>query len=403
MVVFTKAREKLMRIIADHKIPLLEETFGRFGEVRRLASTDLKPSAIKNADALLVRSETRVDADLLQSARVRFVGSPTIGVDHIDLPFLRRAEIGFSNAPGCNARSVVEYVLTALCNLAHSQGESLIGRTLGVVGVGNIGSRLARDATRLGLRVLLNDPPRQREEGGTKFLAIEDLLDCDFLSLHVPLTRGSQDPTHHLFDQDQIGRMKARATLINTSRGAVVDNRALTRALESHQIARAVLDVWEGEPQPQVDLIRLATIATPHIAGYSSDGKLRGTWMVFQQFCRHFELDAESIELPQLSPPRTPVIAAGSLGPGAGASAEWCIQDAIQRAYPILRDDARLRETLAVEESARAHYFRSLRANYPPRREFAAFQLGAEFPSRARQLLTSLGFKDSGSSGSERA
>ena len=388
-----------MRIVADHKIPFLEETFGHLGEVRRLASADLKPGAIKNADALLVRSETRVDANLLQSSRVRFVGSPTIGVDHVDIPFLRRAKIGFSNAPGCNSRSVAEYVVTALCNVARSQGESLAGKTLGIVGVGNIGSRLARKATRLGLRVLLNDPLRRREESGTEFLDLQDLLDCDFLSLHVPLTRGGQDATHHLFDQGRIDSLKASATLINTSRGAVVDNRALTRAFENHQISGAVLDVWEEEPEPQVDLIRLAQIATPHIAGYSTDGKVRGAWMVFQHFCRYFELDADSIEWPLLSPPQPLMITAGSLDLAPEASAEWRIQEAIQQAYPILRDDAGLREILTLEDSDRARYFRSLRANYPPRREFSAFQLGAEYPSRAQQVLTSLGFKDSGSCG----
>ena len=383
-----------MRIVADHKIPFLEETFGAFGEVRRLPSTELTAVAVADADALLVRSETPVDAGLFQSSRVRFVGSPTVGIDHVDLPFLRRAEIGFANAPDCNSRSVVEYVLTALSNLAQRRGLSLASRTLGIVGVGNIGSRLARAAPRLGLRVLLNDPPRQRREGGTEFHSLEDLLDCDFVSLHVPLTRDGEESTHHLFDQDRIGSLKPGATLINTSRGAVVDNRALSRALERGQIAGAVLDVWEGEPQPLVKLVQRVSIATPHIAGYSSDGKLRGTWLVFKEFCRYFGLEATSIGRPKLPPPSPPMITAGSLRLVPEASSEWRIQEALQQAYPILRDDARQREIVTHEITARARHFRSLRANYPPRREFSAFQLGAEYPSRVRKVLSSLGFKD---------
>lgn len=378
-----------MVIVADHKIPFLKETFGRFAEVQEYPSTQLTREVVAGADSLLVRSETVVDSSLLEGSRVRFVGSPTIGVDHIDQSFLADAGIAFSNAPGCNARSVVEYVLTALATLAQQRGTSLEGSTIGIVGVGNIGSRLALAAESLGLEVLLNDPPRQLIEPQLGFLELAELLSADFISLHVPLQTGGSYPTHHLIDDSLLSRIQPKAVLINSSRGAVVDNQALLQAIRSGSLAGAVLDVWENEPLADPALVEAVNLATPHIAGYTLDGKLRGTWAVFEAFCRCFELDAHLPEPPRLPSPDPEILELD-----IGAEEPWkALYGLLQQAYPIWRDDREMRRIMATgDEGARGKQFRSLRANYPLRREFSSFKYPAEVFGSLKQSLEALGF-----------
>ncbi|HTY58756.1 MAG TPA: 4-phosphoerythronate dehydrogenase, partial [Bacteroidota bacterium] len=269
-----------MNIAVDRNIPLAGSAFAGLGNVTLLETTAVTPANVRDAGALVIRSETRVGPGLLEGSAVRFVGSATIGTDHIDIPYLASKGIAFANAPGSNANSVKEYVLAALLTLARRGGFGLRGKTLGIVGVGNVGSRVSGMARSLGMTVFENDPPRARKEGGGAFLPLDALMEADIVTLHVPLTRTGSDPTYHLFDAGRIGRMKPGSILLNTSRGAVVETAPLSRALRDGHIAAAVIDVWEGEPLIDTGLLGLAALGTPHIAGYSIDGKVKAAGMV---------------------------------------------------------------------------------------------------------------------------
>lgn len=279
-----------LQILADVNIPCVEEAFGRFGTVRTQPGRNIGPAEVENADILLVRSVTSVGPSLLEGSAVRFVGSATIGTDHVDLAYLRENDIRFAHAPGSNADSVADYVVVALLELARKKHVSLQDRTVGIVGCGNIGSRLARRLPALGMTVLCNDPPRVEAadaRGETHdFVDLDTLLTrADILTLHVPLTTGGLHPTHHLIDADMLARLKDGSWLLNTSRGPVVDGTALREALERGPLDGAVLDVWEGEPSPDPLLVQAVDVATPHIAGYAYDGKVRGTAMLYDALC----------------------------------------------------------------------------------------------------------------------
>jgi len=354
-------------IAVDRNIPLATSAFGGLGEVRLLETTAVTPGAVRDAAALVIRSETKVGRELLEGSAVRFVGSATIGTDHCDTGYLRERGIAFANAPGSNANSVKEYVLAALLALARRRGFALRRRTLGVVGVGNVGSRVAAVGRALGMTVLLNDPPRARVEGGREFLPLDALMDADVLTLHVPLTREGPDPTFHLFDERRIGAMKPGAMLLNTSRGAVVETGALCRALEAGRIAAAVIDVWEGEPRIDADLLRLATLGTSHIAGYSLDGKVNAVCIV------RAALSAWRGGAPGWNPaaeiPPAPV---PQVTLPAGEALERSLGRAVSAAYDIELDDRNLRGMLEVPGPDRGPYFMRLRTGYRLRREFSA-------------------------------
>ncbi len=220
-----------MKIAVDQRIPFVEEAFGPFGEIAKYDSRAIDNMAVKDADALLVRSETKVDENLLAGSKVRFVGTATIGTDHVDLDFLKRRGIIFASAPGCNSNAVVQYVFSALFTLGKRSGFKLRGKTLGVVGVGNIGSKIVRVGRSLGMDVLQNDPPLARSTGDSRFVPLDDLMGADFITIHVPYTKAGTDATHHLFDEKRLSMLKKGTVLINSSRGAVVDNPALKAAL----------------------------------------------------------------------------------------------------------------------------------------------------------------------------
>ncbi|MBI2380015.1 MAG: 4-phosphoerythronate dehydrogenase [Gammaproteobacteria bacterium] len=362
-----------MLILADENMPLAAELFGRHGEVRLKAGRSMTPADVAHADALLVRSVTRVDAALLAGSPLRFVGSATIGMDHLDLPWLEGQGIAYANAPGCNAEAVAEYVLASLLVLAERDGWRLEDKSLAIVGVGHVGRALRRKLAALGLRLVLVDPFRAEHETG--FSPLDEALACDIVSLHVPLTKTGPHPTWHLFDAARIAALKPGAILINAARGAVVDNQALKAALKAKQRLSVVLDVFENEPRIDAELVPLLDLATPHIAGYSLDGKLRGSLMVYAAFCRHFGIPAVTPELAELDMPALPAVHSASL-----AQAVWAC-------YDPRRDDADLRASLAEPEPALA--FDRLRKNYPPRREFPAL----EVQGVAAGWVDTLGFK----------
>lgn len=372
-----------MRIVADENIPLLDEFFAGFGEIRRLPGRAIDHAALADAELLLVRSVTRVDRALLAGGAVRFVGTCTIGTDHLDLDYFQQAGIGWASAPGCNARGVVDYVLGSLLVLAEQQGVALPTRTYGVVGAGQVGARLVEVLRGLGWRVLVCDPPRQAAEGGD-FVSLEQLLaECDVLSLHTPLDR----TTHHLLDAERLARLKPGAWLINASRGAVVDNAALRELLGCRGDLQAVLDVWEGEPQVDVELAGLCRIATPHIAGYSLDGKLRGTAQIYQAACRYFGW-TETVSLAELMP--APWL--GELSLDASADPAWALATLCRAVYDLRRDDADFRRSLQGDQASRRAAFDALRKHYPMRREIDGLRVNVqgEAPQLVR-LIKALG------------
>ncbi|MFI7857600.1 MULTISPECIES: 4-phosphoerythronate dehydrogenase PdxB [Pseudomonas] len=376
-----------MLIVADENIPLLDAFFEGFGEIRRYPGRSLDAASVKDADVLLVRSVTKVDRQLLEGSKVRFVGTCTIGTDHLDLDYFAHAGIHWSSAPGCNARGVVDYVLGSLLTLAELDGVALSQRTYGVVGAGEVGGRLVRVLRGLGWKVLVCDPLRQATEGGD-FVSLATLLEqSDVISLHTPLQRGGEHPTWHLLGQPQLAQLRSGAWLINASRGAVVDNAALRELLLDRQDVHAVLDVWEGEPQVDLELADLCTLATPHIAGYSLDGRQRGTAQIYQALC-HFLGEAQKVRLADLLPP-SPL---AHIEIDGSADPDWALATLCRAVYDPRRDDADLRRSLSDDAAKQRAGFDQLRKQYPARREIEglAVRVRGEAPQLV-QLVHALG------------
>ncbi|MDK2972006.1 MAG: erythronate-4-phosphate dehydrogenase [Candidatus Sumerlaeota bacterium] len=377
-----------LRIVADENIPQVEAAFDGVGEVRLADGRTLTRAQLTEADVLLVRSVTRVDEELLADTPVRFVGTATIGTDHVDREYLSRAGIAFASAKGCNANSVAEYIVSVLLEIAAHEGTTLAGKTLGIVGHGNIGGVVARYAPILGLNVLVNDPPQQRARIPGEWTGLDAVLrHSDFVTFHVPLNREGQDRTLHLMGEAQLATMKPGAWLINSSRGQVVDNAALLSALEDKRLAGAVLDVWENEPDISRALLRRCLIATPHIAGYSIDGKLNGTRLMLNAVSRHFDL-VQAWE-PQLPRVDQPIVALGSV-----SDREEALRRAARHAYKLLADDASLRAGMEREGREWPAYFDMLRRKYPVRHEFRHFRVeDAGIDGDILNALHDLGFK----------
>ncbi|MBB2496139.1 4-phosphoerythronate dehydrogenase PdxB [Aquipseudomonas ullengensis] len=375
-----------MQIVADENIPLLDEFFAGFGPVSRYPGRSIDRAAVGDAEVLLVRSVTRVDRALLAGSQVRFVGTCTIGTDHLDLDYFKEAGIAWSSAPGCNARGVVDYVLGCLLSLAEKTGKPLAERRYGVVGAGQVGARLVQVLRGLGWQVLVCDPPRQVLEGGD-FVDLPTILrECDVISLHTPL----DDDTRHLLGAAELAQLSAGSWLINASRGAVVDNQALLAHLRGGAELQVALDVWEGEPLASRDLAQLCHIATPHIAGYSLDGKLRGTAQIYQAFCAASDL-VEQVQLADLLPPAW----LGSIDLQSATNPDWALAMLCRAVYDPRRDDADFRRTLLGDEAQRRAAFDALRKHYPPRREIDGLHVriqgdAPELAKRVRALGSTL-------------
>ena len=376
-----------MRIVADENIPLLDAFFAQYGDIRRLPGRSIDRAAVADADVLLVRSVTNVTKAMLEGSPVRFVGTCTIGTDHLDLDFFQEAGIHWSSAPGCNARGVVDYVLGSLLTLAEIEGVELTQRTYGVIGAGQVGGRLVNVLRGLGWKVLVCDPPRQAAEGGD-FVSLEQIIEqCDVISLHTPLTKTGDLRTWHLFDRDRLNQLKSGTWLVNASRGAVVDNTALREVLLQREDLQAVLDVWEGEPHVDVALADLCVLATPHIAGYSLDGRQRGTAQIYEAFCAHFER-TPSISLQELLP--QPWLTHVTLN--ANCDPAWALAMVCRGVYDPRRDDADFRRSLVGEAATQRLAFDALRKHYPPRREIDSLSVQINGESEPlRQLITALG------------
>jgi len=380
-----------MKIIADANIPFVADCFSSIGEVKIVGGREITPRIVSDADVLLVRSITPVGTDLLAGSKVRFVATATIGFDHIDIDFLRRSDIGFAFAPGSNANSAAEYVIAGLLEIGQKYDIDLEDKSIGIIGVGNVGGRVAKKCAALGMEVYLNDPPLQRQTGEAKYLPLDELFGCDFITLHTPLTFEGVDRTYHLADEKFFKSLKERCVFFNASRGGVVDSEALKAPIRSGRLRAVVLDVWENEPNIDLELLEIVDIGTPHIAGYSLDGKITGMIMIYKAACKYFGLEAE-LDIEDFLP--EPAIPKLRIDPNAD-NEQAMLANAVQKIYDIREDDVRLRRILEKSQEQGGEYFDSLRKNYPVRREFQNTQIVLESPCKSiSNKLAGIGFKE---------
>jgi erythronate-4-phosphate dehydrogenase len=359
----------MIKIVADNKIPFLKEMPGGVAELTFIPGREISRDKIMDADALIVRTRTKCNEKLLRGTGVKFIASATIGFDHIDIGYCNANGIGWTNAPGCNSGSVMQYIASALSWIAISSGKAFGELTLGVVGVGNVGTKVENLGRALGMKVLLNDPPRQRSEGGQMFTELKYLLEqSDIVTMHVPLNCAGPDKSYHLADENFFRSMKKGTWFINTSRGEVMHSRSLADSLRTGHLAGTVLDVWENEPDIDLELLRLAGISTPHIAGYSLDGKANGTAQSVRSVSRHFDLGIDSWYPDNIPPPSGEIITVTS----EMESLEQVAGKLFKHTYNIETDSAMLRSAPGK--------FESFRDNYHPRREFGAYKVNFENP-----------------------
>ena len=374
----------MLKIVSDENILFAREAFSSLGEVVLLPGRGINNRELLDADILLVRSVTNVNKDLLDNTNVKFVGTATIGRDHIDQEFLESKGVFFTDAAGCNADAVAEYVFTALFQIASERQFNLGNKSIGIIGAGNIGSRVYKLASSVGMTVLKNDPPLKRLTHRNDYLELDELMNCDIITLHVPLNMDGIDKTFHFFDIKRQGKLKDGVILINASRGQVIDNSALLSLLEKKNIT-AVLDVWENEPDIDNELLKKTDIATPHIAGYSYEGKVNGTIMLYNSLCNFLNKAAVwRPVLPELNGNKIQI---------DNADKTSILQNIIPDIYKIKKDDEQLRGILELERNEKGKFFDKLRKDYPLRREFSNYSvLVKNSNEEIDRLLTSFRF-----------
>jgi erythronate-4-phosphate dehydrogenase len=380
-VFFLSNRYSDVKILVDENMPYARELFSRLGDVKAVPGRPIPVNELDDADALMVRSVTKVNEALLAGKAIKFVGTATAGTDHVDDQWLKQAGIGFSAAPGCNAIAVVEYVFSSLLMLAERDGFALKDRTVGIVGVGNVGGRLQKRLEALGIRTLLCDPPRRDNGDDEDFRALDELVEqCDVLTFHTPLFKEGPYKSLHLADEALIRRLKAGTILINACRGPVVDNAALLKCLNEGKDLSVVLDVWEPEPDLNVELLNKVDVATAHIAGYTLEGKARGTTQVFEAYSA-FIGHPQQVALDTLLP--APEFGRITLH---GPLDQATLKRLVHLVYDVRRDDALLRKVAGIPGE-----FDKLRKNYVERREWSSLYVMCD-DAAAATLLKKLGF-----------
>lgn len=352
-----------MIVALDEELPYWEGAFAGLGEILLFNGRSVRPEEIRHADALVVRSITKLNAALLQGSSVRFVASASAGIDHVDRDYLKRSGIHFGYSAGCNAEAVSEYVLTALYIIADRKNWDLKRKSLAIIGVGNVGSRVEKKARAHGMQVLLCDPPLRDSTKDPRYRDFDEVIGADILTFHVPLVTQGPYPTWHMIDQRTLDRLAPTQFLLNTARGAVFDNVALKTALADGKISGAVLDVWEGEPEIDYDLLKLADIGTPHIAGFGIDGKIRATEMAREELCRFFQIQSPWDTGPLVP---EPVV----ISPEKGRTGRQLILSVLLQAFRILDHDSKLRDAGSVDPARLAEAFDTLRNRQPLRPEF---------------------------------
>ncbi|MDE7136259.1 MAG: 4-phosphoerythronate dehydrogenase [Muribaculaceae bacterium] len=325
----------MKRLLIESHVPYVPDELAAYFDIERVAPADITNEKIKDFDAIIVRTRTHCDASLLDNTRVSIVATATIGIDHFDLPYLASAGIEAVNAPGCNAPAVAQYVFASLLKLY----PTLKGLTIGVVGVGNVGGIVAEWGRQLGMNVMLCDPPREEAEGSDRFSDLHEIArKADIITFHTPHTKSGKYPTHHLADKAFFDSLVHPTVIVNAARGPIVDTAALIGAIKSGKVSRAVIDTWENEPEISTELLSLADIATPHIAGYSLNGKIRASMMTINAICRHFDIPYRFV----------PQIPAGA--------AERVTEASIKSSYDPTADTEALRRSPATFERQRDSY-----------------------------------------------
>jgi erythronate-4-phosphate dehydrogenase len=384
-----------MKIVIDENIAFAREFFSGIGDVETYPGRQLTREEVKDADVLLVRSVTKINKALLAGTCVKFVGTCTIGVDHVDQDYLAENEIGFANAAGCNAGAVADYVLSALAALALAKNFSINDKCIGIIGRGNVGRRLTARLENMGVECLCVDPPLQRR-GIKGLMTLDEVINrADIISLHTPLTKTGADATFHMINAQRLQQLKPGAILINTSRGAVINNQQLLSQLVKEQELMVVLDVWENEPFINIELLKHVALATQHIAGYSLEGKITGTAMIYKAVC-DFLNKPVTVDVKTLLPPKVPLVVEYN----RQHTQVQRSYEAILACYDVRKDDALFRKTILAagqDQFARAAGFDDLRKYYPQRREMAMTSI----PDKVRntewvKMLQSIGIDEGG-------
>ncbi len=367
-----------MKIVVDRNIPGIDESFARHGDIKRVDGRSLERKQLTDADALITRSITRVDASLLEGTAVQFVGTATIGTDHLDTHWLEQQGITWASAPGCNADAAAQYTLAIICLACKRLGWKAQDQSVGIIGRGNVGSRVQKFVTALGMSCLASDPPLA-DSGMSGLVSLNEALSQDIVCLHVPLTRQGLYPTFHMIDTERLAQMNDSSLLVNTARGDVLDGAALLSQLSGGRL-HAALDVWPGEPDIDPALIQATTVATPHVAGYSDDGKLNGTLMVYQAFCKWLgELpvsladknrETQDLDLHLAKDP---------------------ISSALETSCFVHRHDSAMRLLSHLPPSDLQGTFDQLRRKYPPRRDFQAWRV-CRTDGETMSTLNKIGF-----------
>lgn len=372
-----------MKIIIDDKIPYIKGALEPVAEVIYLPGSKTTHEIVKDADAIITRTRTICNEKLLKDSKVKFIATATIGFDHIDTEYCKQAGIEWTNAPGCNAESVNQYIASALVSWSMRKRTDLAGKTIGIVGVGQVGSRVAKLCETIGMRVLLNDPPRVRVEGPVKFVSLKTIQEeADIISFHVPLNMTGIDSTFQLVNKEFLLNLKKMPVIINSCRGEVFNSDDITNSLKSGNISGLIIDCWENEPDINLELLKLAEFGTPHIAGYSKDGKANGTKMSVQAISRFFSLGIDDWEPGGVEAPENPIIEIN----GDQRREYSILAEAILSTYDIENDDEALRGT--------PQFFEKLRGDYPVRREFDSYTVKANnIEKETLDKLEKMGFK----------
>ena len=365
-----------MKIVIDRNIRGAEDTFARHGELVAMDGREIRKSHLRDADLLIIRTTTRAGADLLGDTPVRFVGTTAIGTDHLDIPWLERQGIRWCNAPGCNADSAAQYTLAMIWLACERLGRNPGDQRVGIIGRGNVGSRLQKLLDTLGIESVANDPPLA-DRGVTGLVSQADALACDIVSLHVPLTRKGPYPTYRMIGAGQLARMPDGALLVNAARGNVVEGTALLDEVGTDRI-HAALDCWPGEPLLEPELLKRAVVATPHVAGYSDDGKRNGTRMVYEAFCEWAGIKPVTRE-------------EGVRRLSLAVSGEDVLTEAFEAACFVPDHDRAMRALAALPPSEIPRQFDRLRKDYPFRRDFHGWEVGGFAPGD-EETLQNLGF-----------
>lgn len=371
-----------IKIVADKHIPFLQDVFEPYADIEYFPGKEITNKIVKNADCLIIRTRTKANEELLKGSQIKMIASATIGHDHIDKTYCEQNNIAWTNAEGCNSSSVKQYIASVFAQLYKKSNETFTGKTLGIVGVGNVGKKVAALGEKLGMKVLLNDPPRKRNEDSVDFVSLENILqESDILSIHAPLSKSGQDKTLHLFDRNAFELMSQKPVLINSARGEIVKTDDLKCAIDNELIKLTILDTWENEPNIDLELMNMVFLASPHIAGYSADGKATGTKMVVNAVSRFFDLPLnhwQAVEIPFPFEKEIKVKGENDLDIWANA---------ILQTYDVFNDDKKLRDF--------PQNFEKFREDYPIRREPTAFLIkGKEkFSPFLIDLLEETGFQ----------